>query len=269
MRFSVITVNYNSGAFLEQTIKSVLSQRTNRFELEYLVVDGGSTDGSHALLEKYARQIDTLVIEKDRGPAHALNKGLALAQGDILAWLNADDIYHPQALERVFEAVQAAPKAPMYFGACTLVDEQNQEVHSAITRFKEMFYPLSSRFTYQCLNYISQPALFFQRSAWELAGPLREDLLAAWDYEFFLRLWHSGKAVQIPGKAPLAAFRVHQQSISRQHFSQQFKEEYETARADAGSWSLQNLIHFFVRWGIVSIYSLMQIQQKNREKSCV
>jgi hypothetical protein len=81
-------------------------------------------------------------------------------------------------------------------------------------------------------------------------------MVAAWDYEFILRLWRCGNTVHIPG-APTAAFRWHEQSISGQNFRIQFQEEYEAARADAGRFSPQTLLHFFVRWGIVGIYSLM------------
>lgn len=263
MRFSIITPNYNSGRFLEQTLSSVIAQASDGIELEYIVVDGGSTDSSHEIIARYSNKIAKTIIEKDSGPANAINKGLAAATGDVLAWLNADDIYYPGALRRVRQVFEQRPDAAICFGGCPIVDAQGQEIRAAITRCKEIFYPVSSRFTYQCINYLSQPALFFRRSAFEQAGPLREDMRAAWDYEFILRLWRSGGAAQVPG-GPLAAFRWHEQSISGQHFAQQFQEEYEAARADAGRLAPQTLIHFFVRWGIVGIYSLMA----RRRKSC-
>ena len=261
MRFSIITPNYNGDHFLEQTIRSVISQRSNDVELEYIVVDGNSTDGSHAILDRYAEDTATVIIEEDSGPANAINKGFARATGDVVAWLNSDDIYYPQTLERVRQAMELRPDAACCFGGCRIIDEQGQEMRSGITRFKEFFYPFSCRFTFQCINYLSQPALFFSRRAFDQAGALREDMVAAWDYEYILRIWHAGGSVQIPGE-PLAAFRWHEQSISGRFFAVQFREEYEAVRADAGRCSLQTFCHFFVRWGIVGMYSLMASSRK-------
>jgi glycosyltransferase involved in cell wall biosynthesis len=263
MRFSVITPNYNGSSFLEETILSVLKQKQDDIDLEYIVVDGGSTDGSHAILEKYRDEIDTLIIEKDTGPANAINKGLAAATGDVIAWLNADDLYCPGTLKRAQQTMERCPNAAFCFGACTIVNEQGEESRSMITTFKELFYPLSSRFVFQCINYLSQPAVFFRRQSFEKAGMLREDMVGAWDYEFFLRLWHTGKSCQIQG-SPVSAFRWHEQSISGQNFTVQFQEEYEVARDDAGKLSVQTLAHFFVRWAIVGIYSLMASVRNNR-----
>jgi len=262
MRFSIITPNYNGGRFLEQTLRSVINQVDDGIELEYIVVDGGSTDCSHDILAKYSAKIAKTIIEKDSGPANAINKGLAAASGEVLAWLNADDLYFPGTLRRVQEAMERSSEATaICFGRCAIIDAQGQAIRAAITRCKEFFYPVSSRFTYQCINYLSQPALFFRRSAFAQAGPLREDMIAAWDYEFILRLWRSGGAVQVPD-APLAAFRWHEQSISGQQFAVQFQEEYAAAVADAGRFSPQAFFHFFVRWGIVGMYSLMARQRK-------
>lgn len=255
-RFSIITPNYNSGAFLEDTLRSVISQDCEEVELEYIVVDGGSTDNSHEILARYEGNIDHLLVEPDTGPANAINKGLRLATGDVVAWLNADDYYYPGALKRVKERLETASDAAFCFGSCPIVDHHGQEIRQGITRFKEFFFPVSSRFVYQCINYISQPAMFFRYSALNDAGYLREDMVAAWDYEFLLRLWRQGKGLCIQ-EEPLSAFRWHEQSISGQHFSVQFKEEYEAARLDAGWFSLQTFIHLFVRWGIVGAYSAM------------
>jgi glycosyltransferase involved in cell wall biosynthesis len=257
MRFSIITPSYNSAPYLEQTIQTVLRQQEGQdISLEYIVVDGGSTDGSQEILQRYAQDITHTVIEPDSGPANAINKGLRLATGDVLAWLNADDLYYPRTLERVRQALVCRPDAAFCFGGCPIIDEQGQEIRSGITRFKESFYPFSSCFTYQCINYLSQPALFFRRQAVEQIGLLPEDMVAAWDYEFILRLWHCGDAVQVAG-SPLSAFRWHEGSISGQNFQVQFQEEYLAAKADASTLSLQTLLHFFVRWGIVGAYSAM------------
>jgi hypothetical protein len=167
-------------------------------------------------------------------------------------------------LERVGQALACRPDAAFCFGGCPIIDEQGQGIRSGITRFKEFFYPFSSRFTYQCINYLSQPALFFRRQAVEQAGLLPEDMVAAWDYEFILRLWHCGDAVQMTG-SPLSAFRWHEGSISGQNFQVQFEEEYFAAKADAGSRSLQALLHFFVRWGIVGTYSAMAHLRKKQQ----
>jgi glycosyltransferase involved in cell wall biosynthesis len=255
MKLSVITANYNGSRFLEKSIVSVLNQAGD-VDLEYIMIDGCSTDSSAEIIKKYRSSFTHCVVEKDSGPAEAINKGLRLAEGDIVAWLNSDDQYCPQALLRVCQALKDDQAASMCFGHCRIIDENDREIRSFISRFKELFFPISSRFTYQCINYISQPALFFRGEAVRSAGSLREDMQAAWDYEFVLRLWRCGYARYLPGP-PLASFRWHPGSISGSSYHTQFKEEYEAAKKDAGRYSMQTILHFFVRWAIVSAYAAM------------
>ncbi len=261
MRFSIITPNYNGARYLEQTIRSVIEQGED-VDLEYIVIDGNSTDGSLEIINRYAADITHCIIESDNGPADAINKGLQLATGDVIAWLNSDDLYFPGALARVRDALDGHLSAAMCFGDCSIIDEQGREIRSLISGFKRMFFPVSNRFTYQCINYLSQPSLFFQRAAVQRAGLLREDMVAAWDYDFILRLWRLGHAVRVGGE-PLAAFRWHETSISGRNYAIQFQEEYLAAKEDAGAFSPQTWIHFLVRWGIVGAYALMSRQRKN------
>lgn len=255
---TVITPNYNGARFLERCLQSVIQQREAGVELEYIFVDGGSTDESMAIVERYRDRIDVVISEKDNGPASAINKGLRIAKGDIVAWLNADDFYYPGTLARVAKAFEDHPGKALGFGGCLIVDEQDLEIRRGITKFKEMFFPVSSRFTLQCINYISQPAMFFRREAMKCTGLLREDLKAAWDYDFILGLWRCGDGFRIPG-LPLSAFRWHAGSISGQHFRRQFKEELAAAVHDAGWCTPQALIHWGVCWGIIGCYTAMSL----------
>lgn len=261
MKISVITPNFNGARFLETCIRSVVAQRENGFDLEFIVVDGGSSDQSHDILKRWEKYIDLLIIEKDKGPADAINKGFRAASGDWIAWLNADDFYLPSALRRAIATAQEFPSSSFVFGKCIIVDEDGQEIRRGITRFKELFFPISSRFVHQSINYISQPATLIRAAAARAAGPLRPDLKAAFDYEFFLRLWRQGVARRVPGP-PLAAFRWHESSISGSQFDRQFREEFEVAKLDAGPWSIQTFLHWFVRWGIVFSYRAMQWHRK-------
>lgn len=256
MKFTIITPNKNGGRFLEETIRSVISQKGSGVDLEYIVIDGGSTDDSLKIIRSYEQDISQIISEPDRGPVSAINKGLRLASGVIVAWLNADDRYHTGALERVAQVMAAHPSRALCFGACRIIDEESREIRRGITRFKEAFFPLSSRFTIQCLNYISQPAMFFRRSALEATGLLREDMVAAWDYDLTLRLWRQGGAAHVPG-VPLADFRWHPGSISARKFAVQFREEFHAAARDAGWLAPQTWMHGIVRWGIVGAYTLM------------
>ena len=257
MKFSVITPNYNGETYLEATIASVLKQREAGISVEYIVVDGNSTDGSSAILDRYERQIDVLIREDDTGAANAINKGFACATGDVVSWLNADDIYWPGTLPRVVETFTGHPDASFCFGRCPIINEEDEEIRKGITRFKEMFFPVSSRFVFQSINYVSQPSLFIRGTVLDaLDGYLREDMVAAWDYELFLRLWRHGRGVLVPG-GPLAAFRWHSGSISGQFFRTQFKEELDVALEDAGKWSPQAFLHRGVRLGIIGAYSAM------------
>jgi glycosyltransferase involved in cell wall biosynthesis len=262
VKVSVITPNYNGSRFLETAIRSVLAQRKDGVDLEYIVADGGSTDESHAILARHRDGIDFLIAERDTGPANAVNKGLAKATGDIVAWLNADDVYQPGALSRVVAIMERYPDKALAFGHCPIIDENGAEIRRPITVFKECFFPFSCRFMVQSINYVSQPATFFRRAAVLRAGPLREDLKAAFDYDFILRVWRQGGAIRVHNP-PLAAFRWHAASISGTHFARQFREEFEVARADAGRCAPQTVAHWFVRWGIVGIYSLMARSRKD------
>ncbi|MEI6786884.1 MAG: glycosyltransferase family 2 protein [bacterium] len=261
MKISIITPNYNSARFLEESIQSVRSQVRPGLEIEQCVIDGGSTDSSLEILKRHRSGLSHLVSEPDKGAASAINKGLRLATGEIIGWLNADDRYCPGALERVAEVMQQHPDKALCFGHCPIIDEQGGEIRKGITRFKELFFPFSCRFMIQSINYVSQPAMFFRRSALEKAGFLREDWHAAWDYDFILRLWKQGGAVHVLG-GPLAEFRWHPGSISGQGYVRQFQEELDAAIADAGRYSPQVLLHRGVRLWIVTIYKMMERRRR-------
>ena len=256
MKISIITPNFNGARFLEESVRSVQSQAGPGVEVEHIVIDGGSTDASAAILDRVGAGIAYRVSERDNGAASAINKGFRKASGDLIGWLNSDDRYRPNALSRVAAAMQGHPRKALCFGHCPIIDEEGREIRKAITRFKEAFFPLSSRFTFQSINYVSQPAMLFRRTALEAAGPLRENLRCAWDYEFMLRLWKQGGATHVSG-GPLADFRWHPGSLSGRGFEVQFQEELDAAIADAGRWSPQALLHRGVRRGIVTIYDLM------------
>lgn len=263
MRITVITPLFNSRTFLRPMLESLAAQEREGVEVEHIVVDAGSTDGSLELLERHRTARLRLIQEPDRGPADAINKGFVRASGEMVAWLNADDLYAPGALRRAADVLAAHPRAAFCFGHCPILDPQGREIRRAITRFKECWYPLACRPVLQTLNFISQPATLFRRSAVERAGPLRTDLVAAWDYEFLLRLWRQGGAVRVSRPA-LAFFRWTPASISGKHFERQFQEEYEAAARDAGRWAPQALLHGLVRWGILRIYRQMARHREGR-----
>ena len=224
--------------------------------MEYIIIDGGSTDGSLEIINRYRPSLSHFISEPDNGPADALNKGLGMASGEVVAWLNADDCYFPGALKRVAEFMNTFPDIAFCFGRCPIVNEKSEEIRTAITRFKESFFPISSQFMYKCINYISQPTLFFRRDALRKAGALDEAMVAAWDYKFVLGLWRYGTGKYLTGP-PLAKFRWYERSISGLNFPVQFKEEYEAVKEESGVFHPAVIIHYIVRWLIVGAYSAM------------
>ena len=267
MKITVITPNLNGMPFLESTIESVSRQSGEGLDVEYIVVDGGSTDGSLDCLARHGNIVSRVIDLPASGPAAAINAGFSAATGDIVAWLNSDDVYRDGALSRVAVEFADRPKLAMLFGHCPIIDEDGNEIRHFITWFKERFFPVSCRATLQTINYISQPATFFSRQAIREAGPIREDMKAAFDYEFLLRIWRTGPVRRLKNP-PVSCFRWHEQSISAGHFETQFREELDVARRDAGWLSPQYLLHILVRWGIVGSYKAMAHRRKRLGASC-
>ena len=144
MKVSIITPSYNQRDFIERTIQSVLTQN---IDLEYIVIDGGSKDGTLKVLEKYkARLIWTSA--KDKGQSDAVNKGLDMSSGEIIGWLNSDDIYLPGALQKVIKYFEENPECKWLYGRCKIIDQHDKEIRKFITRYKNI---ISGKFSYRRL----------------------------------------------------------------------------------------------------------------------
>ncbi len=180
-KISIVTPSFNQGNFLEKTIVSVLDQGYPN--LEYIIIDGGSTDNSAEIIRRYEQHLAYWESEPDRGQSHAINKGFARATGDILAWLNSDDWYAPSALQSVVETFAANPDAGAVVGAGYLVDEEDYPVLRAdpFEVTVETLYHWVDRFFWQ-------PSCFFTRQTWERCGPLREDLHFAMDLDLWFKI---------------------------------------------------------------------------------
>lgn len=184
-KISVITPSYNQGQFVEETIRSVLLQEYPN--LEYIVIDGGSTDGSVPVIEKYAQWLSSWVSEADRGHAHAVNKGLQRASGDLIGWLNSDDLYEPDVLRDVAATFRDNPGTSVVFGDCYFVDENNKT--TGVLRAIDQ--PFDTKLQLWRGWNIPQPSTFVRREVLDKIGLLDETLDYVVDYDWFLRISRS------------------------------------------------------------------------------
>jgi glycosyltransferase involved in cell wall biosynthesis len=189
-RVTIITPSYNQAPFLEETIRSVLSQEYP--DLEYIIVDGGSTDGSVEIIQRYAGRLAWWVSEKDRGQADAINKGFARATGEIVAWLNSDDYYLPGAIQAAVMELQNHPEAGMVFGDVVSID-------GAGVPFNVMTFGDWGLEELLQFNIIGQPSVFARRSVLEKAGPLDLSLDLLLDVELWMRVALVAPIRYVPG----------------------------------------------------------------------
>lgn len=196
---SVVTPSFNQARFLERTIRSVLEQGYPR--LEYIVLDGGSRDGSVEIVERYAAQLTYWASGPDGGQTAAINSGWRRASGEVVAWLNSDDFYLPGTLLQIGEAFAADRESSLIYGLTQRVDADGRPMGT-----------VGSEFRWRTLLYshqiIPQPSAFFRRSAVDAVGPLDESLHYSMDYDFLLRLARHGPARMLP--RPLAGATIHE-----------------------------------------------------------
>jgi len=250
MKISIITPVYNGEKFLRRAMDSIHSQHGN-FDLEHIVCDGQSTDGTLEILKEYPAA--RIISRKDGGPFNAINYGMNLASGEIGAWLNADDLYQPGALATVADYFEQHPNCQWLYGNCPIINQDDREIRKQITWYKELIGFFYSRNMLLCENFINQPATFWRMELWRQLGGLNSIYKAAWDYELWLKMADRAPACHL--HCDLAKFRRHQESISENHFTQQFQEELAIA-AEHGN-ALHRLIHRFNCWKIITAYKLL------------
>lgn len=262
---SIVTPSYNQGKYIERTIQSVLSQDVDG--LEYMVFDGGSTDETQSVLERYGEQF-FWVSENDRGPSDAINKGFRRSSGPILGWLNSDDVYYPGALKAVVDFFEKNPDVDVVYGGSNYIDENDELLGAYPTEHWDWEL-------FKDVCFISQPAAFFRRRIFNEFGPLAVGIRCM-DYEFWLRLGKKNiHFAHIPQL--LAATRLHKDaftvagrltcqkeinSFTRQHLSKtpdQWLFGYAHAVADSMCPGLRRQF-FFYRLSIMlfSIYAALR-----------
>ncbi len=221
-RISIVTPSFTPAAFIEETIRSVLLQGYP--ELEFIIIDGGSTDGSVEIIRRYEPWLTWWVSEKDRGQSHALNKGLARATGYIVNWLNSDDVYEPGALAAIAQAF-LSQEAPVVYANCFFWTSGTVE----------MVPMVPTRLDFEVLMHRKgpghvppQPGVFFLRQLLEEVGPLDESLHYAMDYDLWLRLARRWRFYHLDRF--VARYRFHEASKTGQGW-EKFDLEWEKVRA--------------------------------------
>jgi glycosyltransferase involved in cell wall biosynthesis len=199
MRITVVTPSYNQAEFLEDTLRSVLDQHYP--DLEYIVMDGGSTDGSTDILERYASSFAHLQSGRDGGQTDALIQGFRRATGDILAWLNSDDTYEPGTLAEVADYFARHPDVNFIYGDALWVDRAGRKLR----RKREI--PFSRFIWLRTYNYIPQPSAFWRRSLYEAAGGLDPTFSLAMDSDLFARFAERTRPVHV--RRTWSHMRVH------------------------------------------------------------
>ena len=235
---SIITPSFNQARYIEATIQSVLGQDYPR--IEYIVIDGGSSDGTVDLLKKYDHKLAYWVSEKDKGQTDAINKGFARATGDILAWINSDDTYEPGAIAAAVKYLQEHPEAGMVYADCNFINEDGR----VIGRFG------SAQTDYRLLRqgyvHIPQQTMFFRADLWKQVGPLDPSFYFAMDYDLWTRIAKHAPIRYLPGRT-WANFRIHTSSKTNVNDERGWKEMLRVHYRDGGSFFAPIVAKYYLR----------------------
>lgn len=226
MLVSIITPSFNQARYLEETIRSVLDQ--DHPQLEYIIVDGGSTDGSLEIIKKYADCLAWWVSEKDQGQTDAINKGFARAKGEVLAWLNSDDTYNPGAVSAALAFLQAHPEAGLVYGDTNFIDE-NGKILGAFPAAQTDYKRLRRGYVH-----IPQQAAFFRADIWKQVAPLDPSFYFAMDYDLWVRIASHAPILYTP--QVWANFRLHSQGKTVVADQRCWPEMLRVHYRDGGSW---------------------------------
>lgn len=225
MKFSIITPSYNQAGFLEETIKSVISQKA---EIEYFIQDGGSTDSSIEIIKKYSKdypKIISFVSQKDGGQVNAINDGFGKASGDIIAYINSDDYYLPGAFNKVEQYFNSHPECNWLIGNCRVSDNKFSWTFTIkhlmpIGIFPKLLY---------LFNWVNQPSVFLRKEFVGKVGKFNPQYHYAFDYEYWLRCLKESRPHRIT--STLSVFRIQPNSKGNTSFIKQFTEDEEIIKS--------------------------------------
>ena len=235
---SIITPSYNQSEFLRETISSVLGQTYP--SIEYSIVDGGSTDGSLALIKRYADRLAWWVSEKDAGQTDALNKGFARAKGEIFAWINSDDTYEPGAVAAAVEYLRAHPEVGLVYGDASYIDGRGRVIgkfpagQTDYTRLRRGYV------------HIPQQAAFFRAELWHELGPLDPSFYFAMDYDLWVRIASKTKIHYEAGQT-WANFRLHSSGKTIVNDDRCWPEMLRVHYRDGGSFFSPIVLKYYIR----------------------
>ena len=243
MKVSIVTPCYNAAATIEETIRSVVDQEG--VDLEYIVCDGGSTDGTADIIRRYESRLAWWVSEPDRGQVDAINKGFARATGDVLGFLNGDDALTPGALKTVCAAFAAQPDADIVHGGVEWIDFDGHPLGTHLGDMNCLEDALDIFKVWWGNRQWVQPEVFYRRALKERAGDFDERYHLAFDYDFWVRCFRAGaRVVRLP--ETLVRFRRHdaQKSVDAASANDEIRAilaEHLADRAEIGSWTCLRL----------------------------
>ena len=254
LSIDIVVPSLNQREFLTQTLASILDGHRGNFDVSCHVVDGGSTDGSVTFLQSQSDRRLNWTSGPDAGQSDAVNRGIARGTGNIIGWLNSDDLYLPGALATVAAAFTDT-NVQWVVGRCEIIDNVGRPIRAAVKRYKDR---LLNRFTPRALlrqNCIAQPAVFWRRSFGQVVGPLDASLHFTMDYDLWLRMSRICPPLILP--QTLAAFRVHPKSKTGKINRRQFDEGFRVAGRYFDSDRASRFVHRFHVEKIVFAYRIM------------
>lgn len=227
-KISVVIPSYNKINFIKRTLDSIVGQEYKNYEV--IVQDGGSTDGSVEIIKKYAQSNRNILWEskKDKGQLDAINKGLRKASGDLLAFINADDVYFKNAFGDVVQAYNNNPESLWFVGKGNIVDDSERATHKLVTSYKNLLLKINSYNLLLVVNYITQPSVFITKKAYEKYGPFSGTKDYVMEYELWLKLGKSEMPTLI--NKTISSFRLVSGNISTTAFGELLKKDYQIAK---------------------------------------
>jgi glycosyltransferase involved in cell wall biosynthesis len=224
---TVVTPSFNQAKYLERTIQSVLTQ--DYPNLEYIIIDGGSTDGSLEIIKKYENRLSAWVSEPDKGQTDAINKGFNRANGLYLAWLNSDDTYNPGAVREAVELLTAHPDVGLVYSGANFINAADAVIGSFAAAQTDRSRMLRG------YVHVPQQTTFFRTDLWKKIGPLDPTFFFAMDYDLWVRLTKYAPMVYYPGRV-WANFRLHNDGKTVAADDRCWPEMLRVHRREGGSW---------------------------------